>query len=71
MNWHIVSQDIHTGIIEAVASTPVFSFEDDIVIRIQAMDAGSIIDIRSHSRVGRSDRGKNAERIRGFLESFK
>lgn len=70
MRWEIVSQDISTGIIEAVASTPVFSFEDDVVIRIQSAESGSIIDIRSHSRVGRGDRGKNAQRVREFIEQF-
>jgi len=70
MRWEIVSQDISTGIIEAVASTPVFSFEDDVVIRIQSAQSGSIVDIRSHSRVGRGDRGKNAQRVRDFIEQF-
>ncbi|WP_372713745.1 DUF1499 domain-containing protein [Ilyobacter sp.] len=71
MNWDIVSQDMNTGVIEAVASTVIFDFKDDIVIRIQSTESGSIVDIRSHSRIGRSDRGKNAERIRAFIESFK
>lgn len=70
MRWEIVSQDMSTGIIEAVASTPVFSFEDDVVIRIQSGQSGSIVDIRSHSRVGRGDRGKNAQRVRNFIEQF-
>jgi len=71
MNWDIVSQDMDSGVIEAVASTLIFDFKDDIVIRIEEGSSGSIIDIRSHSRVGRSDRGKNAKRIRAFVESFK
>lgn len=70
MNWDIVAQDINTGVIEAVASTVIFNFKDDVVIRIQPAKAGSIIDMRSHSRIGRSDRGKNAQRIRAFIESF-
>ncbi|WP_372882496.1 DUF1499 domain-containing protein [Psychromonas sp.] len=71
MNWDIVSQEMSTGIIEAVAATAVFNFKDDIVIRIQATTSGSIVDIRSHSRIGRSDRGKNAERVREFIKNFK
>jgi len=70
MGWEIVSQDMNTGIIEAVASTPVFSFEDDVIIRIQSAESGSIVDIRSHSRVGRGDRGKNAQRVRDFIDQF-
>jgi len=70
MNWDIVSQNMRSGIIEAVASTVVFNFKDDIVIRIQSTKLGSIIDIRSHSRIGRSDRGVNAARIIEFTERF-
>ncbi|TEW51902.1 DUF1499 domain-containing protein [Psychromonas algicola] len=69
-DWDIVAKNLEQGIIEAVASTPVFSFEDDVVIRIQAMNSGSIIDIRSHSRIGRGDRGKNAQRVREFIKQF-
>jgi len=70
MNWDIVSQNMRSGIIEAVASTVVFNFKDDIVIRIQSTKLGSIIDIRSHSRIGHSDRGVNAARIIEFTERF-
>jgi hypothetical protein len=41
--------------------------EDDVVIRIVADGTGSKLDIRSMSRVGKSDLGKNATRIRDFL----
>jgi uncharacterized protein (DUF1499 family) len=40
---------------------------DDVVIRIEPEAAASRIDIRSVSRVGKSDVGKNAARIRDFL----
>ena len=44
-----------------------FGFRDDIVVRIRPEGAGSRVDVRSASRVGRSDIGKNAERVREFL----
>lgn len=68
--WEIVDADESTGIIEAVSSTFFFSYEDDIVIRVRAQDSGSIVDIRSHSRIGRGDRGKNAERVRDYINQF-
>lgn len=68
--WEIVAQDPSTGIIEAVSTTMFFGFKDDVVIRVRPSGSGSIVDIRSHSRVGRGDRGKNAERVRGFIEDF-
>ena len=70
MGWDIIAQDASTGIFEAVASTRFFNFKDDIVVRVTDSDAGSIIDIRSHSRVGRSDLGKNADRINSFINKF-
>ena len=68
--WDIVAEDLTAGSIEAVASTLYFGFKDDVVIRVRETDTGSIVDIRSHSRVGRGDRGKNAARVRSFIEAF-
>lgn len=69
--WELVYENRETGKIEAVSSTFFFNFKDDVVIRIQNQDAGSIIDIRSHSRIGKGDQGKNAERVRDFIATFK
>jgi uncharacterized protein (DUF1499 family) len=38
-----------------------------VVIRIRPNNSGTRLDIRSASRVGRSDLGANAKRIRTFL----
>jgi uncharacterized protein (DUF1499 family) len=71
MGWQIIDEDKGAGRIEAVATTFWFGFRDDIVIRIRPQDLGSRIDLRSESRVGVSDLGKNAERIRGFIAAMK
>lgn len=65
--WDLVSVEPAAGRIEAVATTPWFGFKDDVVIRVTADAAGSRIDVRSVSRVGRGDLGVNARRIRAFL----
>jgi uncharacterized protein (DUF1499 family) len=65
--WEIVAADSVAGRIEAVATTPWFGFKDDVVVRITATPTGSRIDVRSVSRVGQSDLGTNAERIRTYL----
>ena len=70
MGWEIVAQDESRGHIEAVASTTFFNFKDDVVLRIRGGANGSVVDIRSHSRIGRGDRGKNAERVRKFIDHF-
>ena len=70
MGWEIVADDETTGIIEAVDTTRLFRFKDDVVVRVVDTEAGARVDIRSRSRVGRSDLGKNATRIREFIRRF-
>ncbi len=67
MGWQIVAADPAAGRLEATDTTLWFGFHDDIVVRITAADGGSRVDVRSVSRVGRSDIGTNAKRIRAFL----
>jgi len=71
MGWEIVAAEAGEGRIEATDTTMWFGFKDDVVIRIVAEGSGSRLDIRSMSRVGKSDLGKNAERIRAFLTAVK
>lgn len=66
MGWEVVAAKADEGRIEATATTFWFGFKDDIVIRIEPTPTGSRLDIRSKSRVGRSDVGANAARIRAF-----
>ncbi len=67
MEWEIVSARPAEGIVEATARTAWFGFRDDIVVRVRASGQQSSVDVRSTSRVGRGDAGKNADRIRRFL----
>jgi len=74
MGWEIVGSDPAAGRIEATATTPWFGFKDDVVVRVTALEgegAASRIDVRSKSRVGRSDIGANAKRIRTYLASLR
>lgn len=66
MGWDLVATDENAGRIEATASTRWFGFKDDVVIRIRSHGDSAIVDIRSKSRLGRSDVGANAKRIRRF-----
>ena len=71
MCWKIVDENQAEGRIEATATTCWFGFKDDVVIRIApSAGNGSRVDIRSVSRVGLSDVGTNARRIRSFLKKF-
>lgn len=71
MGWEIVAAEPDEGRVEATDTTPWFGFRDDVVVRVRAVDGGSRIDVRSVSRVGRSDVGTNAERIRAYLEEIR
>ena len=71
MGWDVVARAPAEGRLEAIASSMWFGFHDDIVVRIRAEAGGSRIDIRSKSRVGRSDLGVNANRIRDFAARLK
>ena len=70
MGWEMVGEDAPAGRIECTDTTAYFGFKDDVVIRIRAVASGSQLDIRSKSRLGLSDVGTNAERIRNFREAF-
>jgi len=72
LGWDIVSSDIEAGVIEATDTTFWYGFKDDIIIRLRPLEGrGTLIDVRSLSRLGESDLGKNAKRIRGFLKKLK
>ena len=70
MGWELVDADEDEGRIEATDTTFWFGFKDDVVIRIRADNGGSIVDVRSKSRVGLSDVGANAARIRKYLDEL-
>jgi len=69
--WEITAADPRSGLIEAVATSRLFRFQDDIVIRVRPHDGGSRIDMRSKSRDGRGDLGANAARIRTFFAALR
>lgn len=71
MGWKIVSGDQQSGRIEATATTLWFGFKDDVIVRITPTAGGSRIDVRSVSRVGTSDVGTNAKRIRNYLAAVR
>jgi uncharacterized protein (DUF1499 family) len=70
--WTLATSDPAGGVIEATAETFWFGFKDDVAIRIRpGANGGSVVDVRSTSRVGLSDIGANAARIEAFLAGLK
>ena len=70
LGWELVNVDVDKGIIEATDTTAWFGFEDDVIIRVTDNDSERLVDIRSKSRVGQSDLGKNAARIHSFIKEL-
>lgn len=70
--WRVAIADPDTGRFEATAYASYFRFNDDVVLRVRpGPDGGSVVDMRSVSRVGISDLGVNARRVRQFLADLK
>ena len=75
LNWKVIDeqspQTAKTGYIEAVDRTWIFGFTDDVAIRVTGSPKAAKIDIRSSSRFGQHDLGRNARRIRHFMTDIK
>jgi hypothetical protein len=70
--WDVAAVDEKAGTVEATATSTFFHFKDDVVLRVRpAAGGGSLVDMRSVSRVGTSDVGVNARRVRAFLADLR
>lgn len=70
LGWRLVTANPREGTIEATETSFWFGFKDDVAIRIRRDVVGSRIDLRSVSRVGKADFGKNAQRIALFASRW-
>ena len=71
LGWTITLVDAEALRLEAYDTTSVFRFVDDVVVRVRPSSTGSVVDLRSNSRVGGGDLGANAARIIAFQELLK
>ena len=74
--WDIAIADPATGRIEATDTVALLKFKDDVVLRAapqQGSNGGGMtaVDMRSVSRLGLSDLGVNARRVRTFMADLK
>jgi len=70
MGWTIIAAVPAEGRIEATDTTLLYGFKDDVVIRVTPTAEGSRVDVRSESRIGKSDVGTNARRVAAFLDKL-
>lgn len=61
---------VHQQQIEAVATSSLYRFKDDIAMRITAAPGGARVDIRSVSRIGVSDLGANCKRVTALVSAM-
>lgn len=72
LHWTVFVADSTRGHIEAGDWATIFGFVDDIVIRVRLNASGyTVLDIRSASRTGTADMGRNARRIERFTAALK
>ncbi|WP_270374638.1 DUF1499 domain-containing protein [Marinicauda sp. Alg238-R41] len=72
LGWRITTASRDSLMFEGTVESFWFSFKDDFVVRItEAENGSSAIDVRSVSRVGLSDLGANAERVRAFIDAVR
>lgn len=71
LGWEIVEVRAGEGELEARDVSRLFRFVDDVSVRVRPGAAGgSVVDVRSKSRDGKSDLGANAERIRTLARAL-
>jgi len=71
--WDVVTVDPREGVVEAVDTSRWFRFKDNVIVRVRPLSdqpGVAMVDMRSISRVGVSDTGVNARRIRDFLRDL-
>jgi uncharacterized protein (DUF1499 family) len=71
LGWQILLNDPAGRRIEAMDQTKWYGFKDDVSIRVTPASGISRVDLRSVSRIGGSDVGMNATRIRKYVAKLK
>ena len=67
LGWEVVREDRQTWEIEAVETTRILRFKDDVTITVKpGLGENCTVYVHSRSRVGKSDFGTNARRIQRF-----
>lgn len=69
-DWTITREDAANYTFEGYATTAIYKWKDDFIVRVQPEGDGARIDMRSKSRDGRSDLGANAARIQSFFSEI-
>ena len=69
-SWKIVDETDGGSRSAIKVEIPVVVFTDDLEVTIKDEEGKSRVDVRSSSRVGKSDFGENARHVRKFLKAL-
>ena len=70
LKWEITVLDADKKEIQAVVTTKVWGFKDDVTIQVQpAQPSGNWLWIRSSSRVGKGDLGANTRHVLDLIQA--
>ena len=70
LRWEITTLDAEKKEIQAVVTTKVWGFKDDVTVQTQpAQPTGTVLWIRSVSRVGKGDLGANTRHVMDLVEA--
>lgn len=70
-NSEVTRVDPATHSVEGVTTSRLFRFQDDFVVEVRPDNGGSMVHMRSKSRVGKGDVGANAARIRALFAQLR
>jgi uncharacterized protein (DUF1499 family) len=70
LKWEITNLDAEKKEIQAVVTTKIWKFKDDVTVQIRpAQPSGSVLWVRSTSRVGKGDLGANTRHVMDLVET--
>jgi uncharacterized protein (DUF1499 family) len=70
LKWEIVSLDASKKEIQAIVTTKVWRFKDDVTIHIRpGQPSGNVLWMRSASRVGKGDLGANTRHVIDLVDA--
>ncbi len=69
-NWKLVENKVEGNSATVKAEVPVVFFTDDLEVKILQTETGVSVDVRSNSRVGKSDFGENRRHVVQILEAL-
>ncbi len=69
--WKVVSADSDTSTLHATHATRLWHFLDDIHLRFDPVEGGTLVTGWSESRIGKGDLGQNARQLRELAAALR